>query len=558
MKPFFKILLSERKVLTTILISVIAYGLFSSLALWSVSPLFSVLFGKENLLSPNTTFFEFLNHKNLIAILIVPSESEGLFLRVSLLIVSLFGLRNLFAFSSNFSVLILQEKTSLKLRKQLFEKLLQNPLSYFEVVTTGENISKITQDVEKLMATVFQNFVILLKEPILVLAYLSVVLSISPKLTFLTFAVCGVSLVFIQFLTKALKSNGKSGQLIFARIIEISKETFDGILLLKTFRSEKFFFAKFEKELKNYFKIREKIVSRQSLASPLSEFLGILALVFVLVLGSEEVLVEKTLSADDFVVFLLGLFQLMSPLKKLSNANAFLQEGKGIAERIFVKSQIPSQSLSNLSPKFKVEIRFEKVSFAYQNGQKVFEDFDFLLLKNEVKIFTGGNGFGKTTLVKLMLGLLKPNSGRISIDGISIENYPLVNYLELFSFVPQEVMLFDFTLAENLTLGKELDSEKAEKIFAILGLNAVLEKLPKGLETKGGELGNKFSGGERQKFAIVRGLLKKAEILVLDEPTTYLDEKTIQSLFKFLQTEKWFSTIFIISHNEKFRDFRLP
>ncbi len=555
MKPFFKILLSEKKILTTILLSVIAYGIFSSLALWSISPLFSVLFGKENLLISQPTIFDF-NPKNLIAFLIEPNKNEGLFFRVSLLIVSLFGLRNLFAFSSNFSLSLLQEKTSLTLRKELFAKLLQNPLSYFEAVSTGENISKITQDVEKLMATVFQNFVILLKEPILVLAYFSVVLWISPKLTFLTFAVCGISLVFIQFLTKALKSHGKLGQEIFARITEITKETFDGILLVKTFRSEKFFFSKFENELKNYFKIRGELISRQSLASPLSEFLGILALVFVLILGSEEVLVEKTLSPNDFVVFLLGLFQLMSPLKKLSNANAFLQEGKGIAERIFTESETFFPKILSKSPKFENEIRFEKVNFTYPNGQKVFENFDFSLQKGETKIFTGRNGFGKTTLMKLMFGLLKPNSGKISIDGVSVENFELGNYLDFFAFVPQEVRLFDFTLAENLTFGKEINSEKSEKIFEILGLKTILEKLPKGLETKGGELGNKFSGGERQKFAIARGFLREAEILVLDEPTTYLDTKTIESLLKFLKSENWFSTILVISHNEKFKEFR--
>ncbi|KAA3597147.1 MAG: ABC transporter ATP-binding protein [Calditrichaeota bacterium] len=552
MKPFFKILLSDKKTLATILLSVIAYGIFSSLALWSVSPLFSVLFGKENLLTEQTSIFNF-NPKNLIAFLIEPSKSEGLFFRVSLLIISLFGLRNLFAFTSNFSLSLLQEKTSLKLRKQLFETLLQNPLSYFEAVSTGENISKITQDIERLMATVFQNFVILLKEPILVLAYFSVVLWISPKLTFLTFAVCGVSLVFIRFLTKTLKSQGKLGQEIFARITEIAKETFDGILLLKTFRSEKFFFSKFEKELQNYFKVRGKVISRQSLASPLSEFLGILALTFVLILGSEEVLVEKTISPDDFVVFLLGLFQLMSPLKKLSNANAFLQEGKGIAERIF--TEVEQEAVKTKSPKFEKEIRFEKVNFTYPNGTKVFEDFDFSLQKGETKIFTGENGFGKTTLVKLMLGLLKSNSGKILVDGVSVEKFELGTYLELFAFVPQEVRLFDFTLAENLTFGKEINYAKVEKIFAILGLDKVLEKLPKDLETKGGELGNKFSGGERQKFAIARGLLREAEILVLDEPTTYLDEKTVESLLEFLRIENWFSTILVISHNEKFKEF---
>lgn len=554
MKPFLKILLSEKKILTIILLSVIAYGIFSSLALWSVSPLFSVLFGKENLLAEQTSIFKF-NPQNLIAFFIEPDKSEGLFFRVSLLIVSLFGLRNIFAFTSNFSLSFLQEKTSLKLRKQLFTQLLQNPLSYFEAISTGENISKITQDVEKLMATVFQNFVILLKEPILVLAYFSVVLWISPKLTFLTFSVCGVSLVFIRFLTKNLKSQGKLGQEIFAKITALAKETFDGILVIKTFRSEKFFFSKFATQLKIYFKVRNKVISRQSLASPLSEFLGILALTFVLILGSEEVLAKKTISPDDFVVFLLGLFQLMSPLKKLSNANAYLQEGKGIAERIFTKDEEKNKLQTQVKPIFEKEIRFEKVNFTYPNGTKVFENFDFLLPKNETKIFTGKNGFGKTTLIKLLLGLLKANSGKILIDGVGIENFSSENYLELFAFIPQEVRLFDFTLSENLTFGKELDFSKAEKIFTILGLKEVLKNLPKGLETKGGELGNKFSGGERQKFAIARGLLREAEILILDEPTTYLDTKTVQSLLEFLKNENWFSTILVISHNENFKEF---
>ncbi|MCC7430662.1 ABC transporter ATP-binding protein [bacterium] len=545
-KELFTLLFKEKKLLFLLVFCLLIYGFFSSLAIWSVSPLFSVLFEKEIVFTKVGAF----NPKNLL-FSFLSQDKKKLVGEVAFLILTLFLLRNIFAFCSDFCFTLLSEKLAFSLRKQVFKSLLQNHFSYFETVTTGENISKVTSDVEKIRDTIFQNFVVFLREPILAISYLFVVVWISPKLTFLAFSTSIFSLLLIVFLSKKLKTFGKLAQEKFAKITQTTKESFDGILIFKAFQSGNFIFGKFSEQLKSYFLLRKKLIFRQSLASPLSEFLGISALTFVLFSGSYEVLETKTLSADEFVVFLLGLFELMSPIKKLSQTNALFQEGKGVLKQLKLTNQ-QFQKVKLTVPKLK-EIRFEKVSFKYPQSENfVFTDFDFTLETGKIKVLQSPNGTGKTTLVKLLLGLLKPTSGEIS--AFSKEGKTFGVDCSFFSLVPQEVKLFDFSLEENLTFGEKLDLAKAEKIFEILGLTAVLEKLPKGLQTNAGDLGNNFSGGEKQKFSLARGLLRETEVLILDEPTTYLDKKTIDSLLTFLETQKWFSMVLLISHSQKMKE----
>ncbi len=485
---------------------------------------------------------------------IFSGTDREILLKICFLILFAFFLKNVFGYLQAYFLAFVEQGMIRDLRNQSYVHLHKLPMSYFKNEKTGNLISRITNDVNVVQSSVSAVFLNMIREPLTILFFFGLAISISWRLTLFSLVVLPFTIGIISWIGLILRKQSGFLQEKMADITTTLHETITGVKIVKAFGMEEYENGKFRTQTQSFFKLVLRMARVRNTASPLTEFLSVVVGGAMIYYGGELVLVDKTLNASKFIVFLLAIFQMMPPIKELSSVNNRIQESSAAAERVFeildtepaIKNVESPVSIAD----FNNQIEFQNVSFHYEDDDElVLNDINLSVRKGNVIAFVGSSGAGKTTCVDLLPRFYDPTSGKILLDGIDIKEIRLENLRKLMGIVTQETVLFNESVKSNIAYG--LDNCSEEKLIdaakAANAHNFILE-LPNGYDTIIGEKGTKLSGGQRQRLSIARALLKNPPIMIFDEATSALDNESevlVQQAIERLMTER---TTFVIAH----------
>ncbi|MFA5350737.1 MAG: ABC transporter ATP-binding protein [Candidatus Omnitrophota bacterium] len=463
----------------------------------------------------------------------------------------LFFLKGVFGFFQSYFMSDIGQRVVRDIKSKLYTKIQSLSLNYFTHKRGGELMSRINNDVRLVENAVSYGSTDLIYQSLQVVIFSTVIF-------FIYFKMALVSIIFVPLISlpiikvgKVLRKLSKRSQENTADTNSLLYETIMGARVVKAFNMEEHEIKKFNKVNMDYYKLSMKSIKRTLLLNPSTEFLGCIAGVLVFFWGGREVIAGK-LSFGVFGLFLGSLLSLIRPFKKLSQVNALNQQAMAASERIHEVLETEPNVKEPLAPKnlsgFKQNIRFSDIWFSYA-GTQVLKGINLDVSYGQMLAIVGPSGTGKSTLVDLIPRFYDPQNGSVFIDGVDIREFNLKSLRNQVGIVNQETILFNDTIRANIAYGK-LDASDREIEDAARKAHAhdFISKCPQGYNTIIGDRGVKISGGERQRIAIARALLKNAPILILDEATSQLDstsERIVQEALDSLVTGR---TVFMIAH----------
>jgi len=541
----------------------ILFSIFSGMSIYLIMPLLQMLFTGGTALQPSAapagpTFLpdwivrakeaagEAFRH------LVFRQDPADSLLVICLIIVSSFFLRNLFAYLQSNLMIYVEQGLTRDLRNALYRHIHELPLAYFTNERTGNLISRIMNDVPVINTGISATFQTMVREPLLLLVYLTICLVLSWKLTLISFVVFPAVLLVIATVGRRVHRESGIAQERIADLTSTLHETISGVKVVKAFSMEEFENRKFARESHGYFRTILRVTNIRNLASPMTEFLSAAAGGVIIWYGGLQVL-GHVMDSSEFILFLFAMFQLMPPIKELSNVNNRIQEASAAGARVFevldTEPNIRDADDAVDLPSFERELRFENVSFRYGEGDIVLDGISLSIRKGEVVAVVGPSGAGKSTLIDLVPRFYDPTAGRILIDGIDLRRVRLHSLREKIGIVTQETILFNDSVRNNIAYGLE-DCPLATIVEAARAANAhaFISEMPSGYDSVIGERGVKLSGGERQRLALARAILKNPPVLILDEATSALDTESeilVQEAIERLMTGR---TSIVIAH----------
>ena len=537
----------------------ILYAIFSALSFLALIPMLDVLFNTTKVVHEVPKYDGIINLKEFlinslnyyISESVISNPEEALLIAICLIIL-LFFLKNLFNYLALFFITFLRNGILKDLREKLYEKSIKQSISFYSKKKKGDILSRITSDVLEIQHSFLSILELLIREPLTILFTLIVMFSINVNLTFFVIIFIPVSGLIISWIGKALKKFSLNVQKEQGEFLSILEETLTGLNIIKIFNAEESFIKKFNSSLNNFFKFSNKLLNRQNIASPISEFLGIVVIGCLLWYGGKMVLINDSLNATTFISFMALAYNILTPAKSISKSFYSLKKGDAAAERVIEilesENTIEDTPYSTNINEFKSEISFKNIDFSYSRNFYL-KDFSLEIKKGKSIALVGSSGSGKTTLVNLINRFYDIDSGKILIDNIEIKNIKLKSLRSLIGMVTQESILFNDTIKNNILIGDPAASEETIINAAkIANAHEFIDSLPEKYLTNIGDGGNKLSGGQKQRLAIARAIIKNPPILILDEATSSLDsesEKSVQVALKNVMKNR---TSIVIAH----------
>ena len=473
---------------------------------------------------------------------------------VCIALVVVFGIKNIAFYIKNITVSVVQFRLITDLRNKLYNHLHYLSLSYFNKKKSGELTAILISDVDNMRGALSTSFQKLLVEPINIMAFVTLLFIISPKLTAIAILVIPISGAIIFGIAQSIRRRAARSQAKLAGMTSIIAETLSSMRIVKAFVMKNYELRRFYAQTKKYYQLMLKKDRLRLLSSPITETVGASLAALLLFIGARDVLFTQSISSEDFIRFILLLFAVLGPIKSLGNVFNELQNGLASADRVFsildIKSDINDVDNAVELNQFENHITFKDVSFHYdQSSQEVLKNVDFSIKSGQILALVGPSGAGKSTLVDLIPRFYDVTNGAINIDGKNIKNVKLNSLRSLMGIVTQETFLFDDSVKANIAYGLDFVSDDIIKNAAIAAnANEFIKELPEGYDTIIGERGVKLSGGQRQRIAIARAIVKNPPILILDEATSSLDtesEKNVQDAIEKLMHNR---TVIVIAH----------
>ncbi len=460
-----------------------------------------------------------------------------------------FFLKNLFRYLAMYFMIPVRSSIVVGLRRDLYDVYLDQSLEELQSNKRGDLITRMTADVQEVEWGILRFIQTLFKAPVLILGSILLMLSIHTGLTLFVFVLMIFTVLVIGTLSKTLKKSSSELQGTLSELTTRVDESLDGALHLRVFRVIDSWKDKFTGSNMRHKDLFDKVSRRQELSSPLSEFLGVTVVVVLLWWGAQLVF-SGSLKPEAFFAFVFAFYHVIEPLKSFSTAFYNIKKGSASLERINQLTASKSKpEPSTFRPySFKDKLVFDQVSFSYEEG-KVLDNISLVINKGERIAIVGNSGAGKSTLVSLLLGVIQPDYGSIYFDKIPLNQISKQQYYRNIGLVTQQAFLYNDTVRENLTLGRDKISESQINI-ALATANAAefVAGLTKKAETIIGNRGEQLSGGEGQRLTIARAVLENPELLILDEPTSSLDPASEHKVSAaILQAMKGRTTI-IIAH----------
>lgn len=472
------------------------------------------------------------------------------------------GFKCFTAWMANFYMVPIRTGVLRDLRKSLYDKVVSLPIGYFTEERKGDVMSRMTNDVNEVEASIMAALDVLFKDPIMLLIYLITLFCISWQLTLFVLVLLPVAGLLIGRVGRSLKRASQHGQEQNAEILTQIDETLGGLRVVKAFNAEDKLKQRFLNLINDTRRTFNRINRRYYLAHPVSEFLGTALIAVILWFGGILILSDhSTIDAATFIYYLVIFYSLINPAKDLSKAGYGVRKGMASLERIDkilnTQSNITEQPDPQPLSDFREGIEYRDVCFAYREDVPVLRHINLSIRKGQMVALVGQSGSGKTTLADLLPRFYDPVSGTITIDGTDIRDVSTYDLRALMGNVNQEAILFNDTFYNNITFGVDTTQpapngqtwqQAVEAAARIANAHDFIMATPQGYATLIGDRGSRLSGGQRQRISIARAILKNPPILILDEATSALDtesEKAVQQALEHLMKDR---TTLVVAH----------
>jgi subfamily B ATP-binding cassette protein MsbA len=472
---------------------------------------------------------------------------------ICIILVALYFLKNLFRYFAMYFVAVLRNGVVKDLRNAIYMKALILPLSYFNEQRKGDIIQRITGDVQEVEWSILQMIEIIFRQPVTLLAYLVFLFILSPQLTIFVLIVLPISGFLIGRIGRSLRRTSDRVQSKMGSLVSLIEETISGLRIIKAFNAINFSYNNFTKTNSEYARVATRMIRKRDLASPLSEFLGIMVTAIILWYGGRLILSnDHSLDATLFLVYLGVFSQLLPPAKDISQAAAYIQKGASSLERIDYILNAEEVIVEKADPvrvsELEHSIEYRDVSFRY-NTEPVLKNINLVVPKGKTIALVGPSGGGKSTMVDLLPRFYDITGGQLLIDGHDVRDIAISDVRGLMGIVNQETILFNGSVYDNISFGmQDVTLEKVVAAAKVANAHEFIEKLDNGYNTNIGDRGLKLSGGQRQRISIARAVLKNPPVLILDEATSALDtesERLVQdALVKLMENR----TSVVIAH----------
>ena len=470
-----------------------------------------------------------------------------------LLLLAAFFFRNLGRFFACYFMANVRVGAVHDLRRDVYNKILILPLSFYHSRKKGDTLARITTDVQEVEVSILNYLEMLIKDPLTILFYFAFMITLSPKLTLFVLIVLPLAGLIIGKVGKMLKKESKEGQTKLAGIISTVEETISGLRIIKAFNALRYSSDKFEEQNGNYTKVLRGIHRKRDMSSPMSEFLSSAVVILVLWFGGKLILGGGNhIDAGSFISYIVVFSQIISPAKSFSQGYYNVQKGIASAERIFEildAEEVITEKENALEIKdFNDCIEYKDVHFSYGKDE-VLKGIDLKIPKGKFVALVGESGGGKSTMADLLPRFYEVGEGAVCIDRHDIRDYKISDLRGLMGIVSQDTILFNDTVFNNIAFGMEnISKEKVIEAAKIANAHEFIMALEQGYDTRIGDRGMNLSGGQRQRLSIARAVLKNPPILILDEATSSLDtesERLVQDALSKVMSQR---TSIVIAH----------
>ena len=544
----------------------ILYALFSTLSFIALIPMMNVLFDTSEKVTQKpvyTSIFEITKYAKeyLYYYITLLSEQNGpqfaLILVIGIVIIT-FLFKNLFNFLASNHLLHLKNGVLKDLRNAMYIKIINLPVSYYSEKRKGDIMARMLGDVNEVQNSFFSILELIVKEPMTIIFTLIAMISISFKLTLFVFIFIPVAGIMISKIGKSLRTKSERVQAENGYLISIVEESLSGLKVVKSYNAEQSFQDKFNNSVSRILNLSNSIGKKNNLATPLSEFLGIITICVLLWFGGQMVLTDKLpngkalLDGAKFLAYMGLAYNILTPAKAISKASYQVKGGLAAAQRVFdvleVENEITSKENAIHKNTFESSIAIKNINFKYED-EKVLKDFSLELKKGQTVALVGQSGSGKSTIANLLTRFYDVNDGQIQIDNNDIKEIDLHSLRGLIGLVTQDSILFNDSIKANIALGNpNATDEEIIEALKIANAYEFVKDLPNGIHTNIGDSGNKLSGGQKQRLSIARAVLKNPPIMILDEATSALDtesEKFVQVALEDMMQNR---TSIVIAH----------
>jgi len=514
------------------------YALFGTLSFVTLIPMMNVLFDNTTkvLVKPIYTGISDIKDYALdtlsyyLTTYTNNGEPQKALLLTIVLIITTFLLKNLVGYLSSFHMMHLRNGVSNDVRKMMFDKIISLPIPFFSERRKGDVMTRMLGDIGEVQNSFFAVLDLVIKEPMTIIFSIIMMFYISVKLTLFVFIFLPISGLIISRIGKSLKSKSAQVQNESGNLISTVEETLTGLKVIKAYNAENIFKDKFGGILDRILKLSNSIGTKNNLAAPMSEFMGIVTIATLLWYGGHLVLVDKTINGALFISYMGLAYNILTPAKAITKASYALKNGLAAADRVFEILDEPN-TISNkpdaiVKKDFTDKISIENINFAYQEDD-VLKNFNIVVPKGKTVALVGQSGSGKSTIANLLTRFYDVQSGEIKVDGINLKDMTIESLRDLLGIVSQDSILFNDSIKNNIIIGKPNATDE-EIIEALKVANAYefVKDLPNGIETNIGDAGGKLSGGQKQRLSIARSVLKNPPIMILDEATSALDTES--------------------------------
>jgi subfamily B ATP-binding cassette protein MsbA len=561
MNNFFKIFSYLKPYWFYALLNIVFNVIAALAALFSftmIIPFLGILFDTQQLVTDSIPFefsFEYVKHTfnfHLSQLVITQGKPMAL-LQVSLVVVVMSLFENFFRFMAMYYTAPIRTGTVRDIRKQIFEKILRLPLSYYTDARKGDVISRITSDVHEIEISIMASLEMLIRDPLTIMIFLVYMFLASVKLTLFGLLLLPISGYLIGRIGRKLRTTSFKGQKKLGFLLSVIEETLGGLRIIKAFNAEEKMTGRFDSNNNFYTKIMNKVYRRRYLANPSSEFLSTMAMMILMFFGGSLVLKNASnLSSEAFIAYLVIFSQIIPPAKSLTTAFFNIQKGLASLDRIgyILDAEVTIKDKPGALPinEFKDYIEYRNVSFRYDE-EMVLKNVNLRIEKGKTIALVGKSGAGKSTLVDLLPRFIESTGGELVIDGQLVNDLKLFDLRQLMGIVSQQSILFNDTFFNNIAFGLEdVPEENVISAAKVANAHEFIMENNNGYYSNVGEGGSKLSGGEKQRVSIARAVLKNPPILILDEATSSLDtesERLVQEAIINLMKNR---TSIVIAH----------
>lgn len=557
MGGFWRLMSRIRDYKRSFLLSILSNVLLSVFTVVSIPlliPFFQILFDRTSpspVLPENPEINDHIRYY--VSVLIRDHGRDNALLWVCGLMILVFFLKNLFRYSALYFMVPLRNGIISDVRRQLFHKFMDLPLSFYSNERKGVLVASITLDVQEVEWSILNVIEAIFKSPIIMVGSVFFMFYISPALTFFVFFLVIFAGFIIGKVVTSLRDKSGNVQDLVAGLTATVEETLGGLRIIKGFNAERYQLEKFDAENNAFREILTRVVNRRDMAAPMSEFLGVSVVTILMWYGSKLVF-QDALAPETFFAFVFAFYQVIEPAKSFSAAYFSIQKGMAAVERIdrILETPVDIQSVPDAVSKRALDrdIVFERVSFTYKESERpALDDVSVRISKGQVVALVGSSGAGKSTFVDLLPRFYDVSGGRILIDDTDIRDIELADLRGMYGIVTQDPILFHDTIANNISFGvTTYTREQITDAARVANAHEFIDALPYGYDTSIGDRGLKLSGGQRQRLTIARAVLRNPPVLILDEATSALDAESELLVQEALQKVMQNRTSIVVAH----------